>query len=219
MSLTAVVTNHNYARFLRKCIDTATRWCDEVLVYDDGSTDESMSVLSEYGVTVTRREEPSGGPVWGSNLGIEEATCSHLIFLDADNFLVRQPPTDDIDYTYADILLADEGGAFTGLWRYPDWPLTGLVGIERFKVTHQMPYPWGGVWRHDFIRDLRWREWPSTQMAADFRTAVDWAFHDPKLAYTSEPFLAFRMHGAQWSASPEREKMQADATAAALLLE
>lgn len=226
MSLTAVVTNHNYARFLPRCLDSCREFgVDEVLVYDDGSTDDSLAVLARYPEAhVTRRETASGGPVWGSTLGNADATSSHLIYLDADNWLVSRPPQPDVDYIFAPVPLyeADESPRVRHgvheVWRYPDWPLTaeGCMAAFHEKCARgvvNMPFPWGGVWRTEFLRGKSWRQFPHTMFAADLRTALDWCLDSPTLAYHPEPLLAFRLHDAQWSRSPERTVMQADAIA------
>ncbi|OAM89135.1 glycosyltransferase [Termitidicoccus mucosus] len=47
-----LINNHNYAPFLRACIDSAlaqVRPGDEIVVYDDGSTDDSRAILASYG--------------------------------------------------------------------------------------------------------------------------------------------------------------------------
>jgi hypothetical protein len=76
-----------------------------------------------------------------------------------------------------------------------------------------MPFPWGGVWRTDFLKGKSWRQFPSTMFAADLRTALDWCLDSPTLAYSPDVFLVFRTHDAQWSASPERSLMESDAIA------
>lgn len=231
MSLTAIVTNHNYSRYLPRCLDSALKFCDEVLVYDDGSTDDSMAVLATYGdrIRVTHRDEASGAPIWGSNQGIADATSTHLLFLDSDNYLLRRPPTNVVDYTFASIDIVRDDESLRTRWEYPHWTLdpedcmghfiASCVGGEgmRHAMTApgkpQMPFPWGGVWRTAFVKPLRWRSWPSTLFAADFRTALDWCAEHPTLAFDPTPFLAFRTHSGQWSESPERALMVADAIA------
>lgn len=47
-----LVTNYNNAPWLRACLDSAlaqTCPADEIVVYDDGSTDDSRAILSSYG--------------------------------------------------------------------------------------------------------------------------------------------------------------------------
>jgi glycosyltransferase involved in cell wall biosynthesis len=209
MSLTAVVTSHDYARYLPRCIDSALEFCDEVLVYDDGSTDDSMQVLASYGgrIRVMHRDDASGGPVWGSNLGIKQATSTHLVYLDADNYLLRRPPTNGVDYTFGDIRVVDADGVEKRHWRYPSWPLDPDVCWQRFvsqavdKHSYQMPFPWGGVWRTSFLAGKRWRRFETPGLPSDYRTALDWIKARPALAHDGEPFLAFRRHGQQITAT------------------
>jgi glycosyltransferase involved in cell wall biosynthesis len=215
-TLTAVVTNHNYGRYLPRCIESALPYCERILVYDDGSTDDSLDILSRYPVTVTHREMASGGPVWGSNLGMLDCDTTHLMFLDADNYLISEPPLNDVAYTFAGIDVVRDNESLRCKWRYPDWPLDPqecwhqfLSKCERGVVN--MPVPWGGVWRTDFLADKVWTQWPSTMYAADLKTCAEWIQDSPSLAYHPTPFLAFRLHEGQWSESPERSLMEADA--------
>ena len=50
-SVSVIINNYNYGRFLGQCVDSAlqqTTAC-EVIVVDDGSVDESLAVLAEFG--------------------------------------------------------------------------------------------------------------------------------------------------------------------------
>jgi hypothetical protein len=221
MSLTAIVTNHGYARYLPQCIESAMPYCDDILVYDDGSTDDSLEVLSRYPVTVTHRDDASGSPIWGSNQGIVDCVTDHLIFLDADNYLIAPPPVTDADYTFAPVDVVADDGRLRVRWEYDNRPTDAAGCFDYFIAScargkPEMPFPWGGVWRTAFVKPLRWRPWPSTLFAADFRTALDWCLASPTISYSPHPFLAFRTHEGQWSASPERALMVADAKAYAL---
>ena len=51
--VTVLINNHNYGRFLRQAIDSAinqTYQQVEVIVVDDGSTDESREIIVSYGI-------------------------------------------------------------------------------------------------------------------------------------------------------------------------
>jgi glycosyltransferase involved in cell wall biosynthesis len=57
-TVTVYVTCHNYARFLAECLDSVfaqslPNW--ELLIFDDGSTDDSRAIAEEY---VTRSPSP-----------------------------------------------------------------------------------------------------------------------------------------------------------------
>jgi len=211
--ISVAITNYNYGRYLGMAIESALAFTDDVTVYDDCSTDASREVAEMYSVPFIVNESNSGGPVWGSNLAIEQAKGDYLFYLDADNIMLGVPENLTADYTYCPIPIIDDSNKVIDMWRYDGWPLTAAEAIANYKRTIGMPVPWGGFWRLDFLRsrNLKWEPWPSTDMAADFHTCVRWMLAHPTLAYHPEPCLAFRQHEGQWSASPERDVMLSDA--------
>jgi glycosyltransferase involved in cell wall biosynthesis len=85
-----VVNNYNYARFLTECIDSAlhqTYAAVEVVVVDDGSTDESRDVIRNYGARINAVFKNNGGQGSAINAGFAASTGSIVIFLDADDAL------------------------------------------------------------------------------------------------------------------------------------
>lgn len=54
-----LINNYNNGRFIAACVDSAlaqTVPADEIIVYDDGSTDESLTILRAYGDRIQRLE-------------------------------------------------------------------------------------------------------------------------------------------------------------------
>jgi len=85
-----VVNNYNYARFLTECIDSAlhqTYSAVEVVVVDDGSTDESREVIRNFGDRIKTVFKNNGGQGSAINAGFAASTGSIVIFLDADDEL------------------------------------------------------------------------------------------------------------------------------------
>ena len=85
-----VVNNYNYARFLTQCIDSAlhqTYTAVEVVVVDDGSTDESRDVLRNFGDRIKTVFKNNGGQGSAINAGFAASTGRIVIFLDADDAL------------------------------------------------------------------------------------------------------------------------------------
>lgn len=216
--ITSVVCAHNREKYIRQCIDSCLLYTDEVLVFDDGSTDDTPSILATYdNILVTRREVASGNPVWGSNLGMQMATGTHLVFVDDDNWLTSRPPETETDYVFAPISVVDAAGRERCVWRFPEYSLDPREAYSEFQRSApypRMPFPWGGIWRTDFLRGKSWRDWDTTQFAADFRTAIDWCKDSPSLAYVEQPWLVFRLTPGQWSEHPDRDVMYAEARVA-----
>lgn len=87
--VSVVIPNYNYGRFLRDAIDSAlnqTYKPHEVIVVDDGSTDESHDILGEYeekGVKVIRQKNRGVGAA--RNTGVSVSSGDVIAFLDADD--------------------------------------------------------------------------------------------------------------------------------------
>ncbi|MEK9212095.1 glycosyltransferase family 2 protein [Sphingomonas sp. 2378] len=91
MKLSVLINNYNYARYLRACIDSVLSQNDlgaEIIVVDDGSTDESRSVIASYGDAVTPVLKPNGGQASSFNAGFAASTGDVLMMLDADDFFL-----------------------------------------------------------------------------------------------------------------------------------
>ena len=89
--VTIIVDNFNYARYLRAAIDSAlaqTYKKVEVVVVDDGSTDNSREIISSYGDRVLAVFKPNGGHASAFNAGFRASRGSIVMFLDADDVLL-----------------------------------------------------------------------------------------------------------------------------------
>lgn len=93
MKVSVVIRNWNYGRFLRDAIDSAlvqTHASTEVIVVDDGSTDESREILALYGNQVRTVLKENGGEGSGVNAGFAAATGDIVLFLDSDDVLAPE---------------------------------------------------------------------------------------------------------------------------------
>lgn len=85
-----VVDNHNYGRFLRECVDSVLaqdipREDLEVVVVDDGSTDESRPILASYGDRIRAVLQERQGQAAAFNRGFSEARGEVVCLLDSDD--------------------------------------------------------------------------------------------------------------------------------------
>ena len=87
-SVTVVIPCFNAAPFLRATLESALNQSHaplEILVIDDGSTDQSAAIATSYGPPVRVISQANQGESVARNRGIEEAKGSWIAFLDADD--------------------------------------------------------------------------------------------------------------------------------------
>lgn len=86
--VSVIVGTYNRSRYIRESLDSLlnqTRPPDEVIVVDDGSTDETPSVVSSYRDRVTYCRKENGGKSSALNLGLARAVGDWVWFFDDDD--------------------------------------------------------------------------------------------------------------------------------------
>jgi glycosyltransferase involved in cell wall biosynthesis len=88
--VSVIVPAYNLAHFLGAALDSALAqdWpaeALEVIVIDDGSSDETPSLLASYGERIKAFRQENGGLVSAVNRGLGEAGGEYLALLDADD--------------------------------------------------------------------------------------------------------------------------------------
>jgi glycosyltransferase involved in cell wall biosynthesis len=88
MKVTVVIPAYNSAPTIREALDSVlgqTATPDEILVVNDGSTDQTASILNSYGSRVTVINQENKGVASARNTAVERAQGSLIAFLDADD--------------------------------------------------------------------------------------------------------------------------------------
>jgi hypothetical protein len=150
-----VIDNYNYARFLAEAVASAlvqTAEAAEVIVVDDGSTDDSRRVIASYGDRIRPIFKTNGGQASALNAGFAASTADVILFLDSDDRLHpgavaavteafrRRPVAAKAHYR---LRVVDANGRHTGAFSpphgrsLPDGDVRGAV----LRAPDDLPYP------------------------------------------------------------------------------
>jgi len=79
--ISAIVITYNESGNIKDCL-TSLKWCDEIIVVDSHSTDDTVSIAVEYTQNIIAVDNIPYGEK--RNIGIDKATGDWIIWLDAD---------------------------------------------------------------------------------------------------------------------------------------
>jgi glycosyltransferase involved in cell wall biosynthesis len=88
-SVSVIIPAYNSARTIRRAVDSVlaqTRRPEEIVVVDDGSTDNVAAALAPYGEQIRLLRKVNGGAASARNLGIDNSRGEHVAFLDSDDY-------------------------------------------------------------------------------------------------------------------------------------
>ncbi|MBM4348109.1 MAG: glycosyltransferase, partial [Deltaproteobacteria bacterium] len=89
-SVSVIITCYNYGPFLKECIESVlaqTIGGLEIIVVNDGSTDETEAVCKSFGEKIRYHAQPNRGLAEALNRGIEMSRGDFFYFLSADDKL------------------------------------------------------------------------------------------------------------------------------------
>lgn len=148
--LSACVIAENESRIIARCLDSLS-FCDEIVLVDGGSVDDTVRVAEAHGARVIRHPSSDGGIHFNKNLAAREATGDWILSIDADEVVTAE--------LAAEIRAAVESGAydsydlprrtwFLGEWiHHSGWWPAHIVRLWRKGVTewplevHRVPTP------------------------------------------------------------------------------
>ena len=91
--ITVLITTHNYGHFIEEAVDSVLAQDFppdqfEILVVDDGSTDDTSERVRKYGSRIEYFYKPNGGQASALNFGFEKARGEIVALLDADDLFL-----------------------------------------------------------------------------------------------------------------------------------
>lgn len=217
LRVSVIISTYNRADLLPKAIDCLlmqTRVPDEIIVIDDGSTDDTQDVLKQYEPPVITTWQPNQGLSAGRNTGLDQATGDLIAFLDSDDLLA---PTSiekraaileanlEYDVVYSNVQMISADGESCGFYTdvRPGSRPTGNV-YARLAQYNLMPVhaymfrkaclATTGVFDTQLYGMQDYDLW--LRMAAHF-----------KFYYLDEPLAQYVLHGAMMTVNQKREML------------
>lgn len=210
-TIAVIIPCYNYATFLPEAVESAlgqSHPVNEVIVVDDGSTDDSLAVARAFEPRVIVVHKENGGLASSRNRGAWESTCELVVFLDADdrlapNYVERclevYRRTEGRRFVYTQW---QEFGASTAR---SDWPSFDLEGLKRENfINASALLPREAVVRHPYLERIRlgWEDW-------DFYLTL--AENGYRGVLLDEPLLEYRRHATSmldvWYRRPVRARL------------
>jgi glycosyltransferase involved in cell wall biosynthesis len=207
--ISVVTTCYNYARYVAQAIESAlgqSHSRKEIIVVNDGSTDDSLQVISRYANQVQIIDQPNQGMVSAFNRGYAAARGDLVIFLDADDLLdpgalaavaaAWYPSCAKVQW---DMRIIDGAGADLGR-RFcnftPGYDAERVRRDFRRAGTYRWPVTSGNAYARWFTRQvmpLQTEQWPDGTLNTLAPVYGD-------VVTLPRPLGAYRIHGANaWS--------------------
>jgi glycosyltransferase involved in cell wall biosynthesis len=208
-----VINNFNYARYLPAAIDSALGQDHaplEVVVVDDGSTDESREVITAYGDRVRPVFKQNGGAASALNAGFAASAGDIVMFLDADDYLnpsaaskVLQACTDTCAKVQYRLSIVDKDGNHRGVDPPLDTPMPNGDVVPQLLRTgrYTTPVTTGNAYRRSVLDQVMPIPEAEFTLSADAFLNLVSPFYGVVVSLDEE-LGNYRLHGAnRWAFS------------------
>lgn len=203
--VSVVIPNYNYGRFLAAAISSVlaqTYSNIEIIVVDDGSTDNSIEVLQRFGKQIKWFGQKNMGVSCARNRGVAESSGEILAFLDSDDLWIPQKLEKQIEVFesdksvglvhcgYVDIdksgnLLEEHTNGMAG------WVAEEMIRFQRAVILGSGS---AAAVRRDIFENIGGFD-PNTAPVEDWEFGFQTARHY-KIGFVPEVLMKYRQHGS-----------------------
>jgi glycosyltransferase involved in cell wall biosynthesis len=193
--LTYVVPVYNGAKFIERAVCSIMSQAADppkIIVVDDGSTDETVNILSKYGEQITLLKQPNLGPSAARNRGLAAVNTGIVCFVDADDYLVG-PHRQAVEENYrndVDIIIGlhasgDDNRIILSKTNKYGSNSTGLSLLNQFINSNYVQTS-TLCWSTNFLKKIG--SWDEALIATeDIELAIRAFSHDPKILISNAP--------------------------------
>ena len=148
MDISIIITSYNYDDYICECIESCllqknTSLEFEVIVIDDGSTDQTPNILSEFSNPILKIYRiKNSGVESAANFGFERAQGDYVVRVDADDVLCPNFLSDmsgyleeDIGFFYPDYYVINDKSEILDTVNLPEFDINEIYGRGDFLAT------------------------------------------------------------------------------------
>ena len=150
MKLSIIIPTYNREQYISQAIESAlsqTLADIEVIVVDDGSTDNTEKVITPYRNKINYIKTENGGVAHARNVGMKMAKGEYISWLDSDD--IYYPYKSELQTDFLD-KFSEIGMVYTEFSGFDD---NGFFDEYHLKNYHSSAYQSGGVTYNDIFSE------------------------------------------------------------------
>lgn len=229
--ISVIVPAYNGEKYLNRCLGSIidqTYKKIEIILVDDGSTDNSGKICNEYALADNRIKviwQKNSGPAAARNTGIRQTKGEFVFFLDADDFIEKNAIETLVakynqfrpDLVMANFSKLENNGEIikqSVSFRPDDGPFEhqikelskkDIVAYVRHFLKHPsnhlISYCWARLYKLSIIRNNNISANEDMCLFEDFVFNLDYLKHTNKVVFVNESLYTYTMHNNHVSAS------------------
>ena len=219
--VSTIIPTYNRAHIIGEAVDSVlsqTYPNVEVIVVDDGSTDNTPEILRQYGDRIRVISQRNAGPAVARNRGIKASTGEVIAFLDSDDIwlpakLERQialmnQAGDKVPCCLCNILMKwrdVEFASFDRAWLRPDISEGIWMNVDEVLATRFVLFNQGAAVRREVLSKLGGFD-ESLRFMEDYDLPLRLALEGP-WAFIGEPLVVWRETRVSWYKQSQREAL------------
>ena len=209
--LSVIIPVYNSAAYLPQCVDSilaAGIGGLEILLIDDGSTDNSPAVCREYAARhscVRYYRRGNSGPSAARNRGLELAAGQYIAFFDSDDWVLPTAFADAVlrlESCGADIWasdfhrVADNGAVLDRVYQIKESsePLPGSYKTQFLSAPDCVWNVWRYIFRREYLDSAPLRFLEGYSCGEDLEFIVRALMGTENIAFFHEPYYCYRVN-------------------------
>lgn len=207
--VSVIIPVYNAEKYLKRCIESVlsqTLTDIEIILVNDGSTDNSANILDEYAKNYKNIKvihQQNSGPAMARNVGMKNAIGEYIGFVDSDDYL--SPDMYEILYNIAiqnniDIVTSDyysvQNGKQTHLGHFK-MPVNQIIYKDEIHnlITHAnesriLWFGWKSIYKNKNIKNNK-IIYPSLKLGEETVFVLDCLLSSESMYYINKPFYYY----------------------------